>query len=173
VTGATFDEYSESILNGFSGAEVSLKVQFIPEFLGNVANRQWTVDGASVDETNGGIKFSAAKGVDDVYNIALTASVVQSQEIRQALRDIWGISPLASPEVRLSTSVQLELWEQGFAQGTLQGSKKYLAAIASYIPTSVMFSFRILLSVVLMLFTASMLFTLLPEQVGVSSARRR
>ncbi len=165
------NEFSESVLEGFSGEDITLHGVFVPNFLAAGSTRQWSVDGTIVNEVappvvGGEITFKAIKSVPGVYNIALTASVVQSQEIRQALRDIWGISPLDSPEIHFSTGAQVELQEPGFSQGKLEGSKKYLAAIASYIPASVMFSFRILLSIVLMLFTAHFLFTLLPEGIG-------
>ena len=143
----------------------------MPNFLATSSTRQWMVDGATVSESSpGAIAFTALKPALDVYNLSLSASVVQSQEVRRALRDIWGISPLDSPEIHFSTNAQVELLEPGFVQGTLQGSKKYLAAIASYIPASVMFSFRIVLSIVLLLFTANLLLVLLPEQSQLARA---
>lgn len=167
------NEFSESVLEGFSGENLTVHGEFIPNFLAAGSTRQWTIDGGIVSEnvppvTGGAITFTASKPASGIYNIALTASVVQSQAIRQALRDIWGISPLDSPEIHFATSAQVELQEPGFAQGKLEGSKKYLAAIASYIPESFMFSFRILLSVILMLFTAHFLFSLIPEHVLAS-----
>ena len=120
-----------------------------------------------------GITFSALKSPPDVYNIALATSITQSQDVRRALRDIWNISPLESTEIHFSASIQVELKESGFAQGTLQGTKKYLAAISSYIPTSLMFSFRVLLSAILVLFTARFVLTLLPEQAIFSSSGKR
>jgi len=168
-----YDEFSDSVFEGFTGESFSFQGNFTPGFLAGMSSRQWTVDGVGADETGGTITFPALKTVSDVYTIGLTTSVVQSQGIRQALRDIWNISPLDSPEIRFSTSAQVELMEPGFAQGPLQGSQKYLAAIVSYIPASVIFSFRVLLSVALMLFTASVLFALLPERAPVSFLRRR
>ncbi|MBP7060648.1 MAG: hypothetical protein KBA91_01570, partial [Candidatus Moranbacteria bacterium] len=165
-------EYSESVLEGFAGENLSFKAVFMPNFLATQNPlRQWTVDGASVSESGtvlgGAIAFNALKTAPDIYNVGLEASVVQPTDIRQALRDVWGISPLDSPEIHFSSTIQVELKEPGFAQGKLQGSKKYLAAIASYIPASVIFSFRIVLSVILLLFTANILYALLPEQAAL------
>ncbi len=162
-------EYSDSIFEGFSGENLSFKAAFLPNFLADRAVRQWTVDGVSMTEGGGmSIAFTALKEAPDVYNIGLSAAVVQPQGIRQALRDIWNISPLDSPEIHFSATDQVELKEPGFAQGTLPGAKKYLATLASYIPTSVMFSFRILLSVVLILFTTRFFLVLLPERLELS-----
>lgn len=170
------NEYSKTVLEAFSGENLSFKAAFLPNFLAGRAIRQWTVDGVSLNESGDmTISFTALKDPADIYNVGLAASVVQPQEIRQALRDIWSISPLDSPEIHFSALHQVELKEPGFAQGTLQGTKKYLAALASYIPTSVMFSFRILLSVVLVLFTTRFFLVLLPERINLSelSLRRR
>ncbi len=169
-------EYSTTVFEGFAGETLAFKAAFLPSFLADRAVRQWTVDGVAMTEGNGmSITFDALKEAPDVYNLGLAASVVQPQEIRQALRDIWNISPLDSPEIHFSASDQVELKEPGFAQGTLQGTKKYLATLASYIPASVMFSFRILLSVILILFTTRLFLGLLPERIALSeiSLRKR
>lgn len=173
--GGSCPEYSETVFEAFAGETLSFKGVFMPNFLAQTStpnDRQWTVDGATAVEsgsvTGGAIAFAALKNPGEVYNVTLQALVVQSQGIRQALRDIWSISPLDSPEIRFSTSIQVELKEPGFAQGTLQGSKKYLAAIASYVPASVMFLLRIVLSVFLLLFTINILYALFPERAVFS-----
>lgn len=173
--GGSCPEYSETVFEAFAGESLSFKGIFMPNFLAQAstsADRQWTVDGATAvesgDVTGGSITFTAQKEPSEVYNVTLQALAVQSQGIRQALRDIWSISPLDSPEIRFSTSIQIELKEPGFAQGTLQGSKKYLAAIASYVPASVLFLLRIILSVFLLLFTINVLYALFPERAVFS-----
>jgi len=176
------NDYSNSVFEGFATQALSFKSAFIPNFLAPRALRQWTVDGVLIDDvpsvnaqgvTEYTITFDALKAAPDVYNITLSASISQSPELRRALRDIWNISPLESTETRFSASSQVQLKEPGFAQGTLQGTKKYLAALSSYIPSSVMFSFRIFLSVLLILFTARFFLTLLPETINFSGAPRR
>ena len=166
--GGLCPNYSDTIFEAFAGESLSFKAVFMPNFLANRAVRQWAVDGAPLPEsgniTGGAIAFSALKNPTDIYNITLQASLVQPQEIRQALRDIWGISPLDSPEITFSKNAQVELQEPGFAQGTMQGTKKYLAAIASYVPTSLIFLLRVILSIFLLIFTANVLYALLPER---------
>lgn len=163
-------EYSESVFQALSGDSLSFKGVFMPNFLAGRSVRQWTVDGVDIAESGnvvgGAIAFAALKEAPNVYNISLQASVVQPQEIRQALHDIWGISPLDSPEIRFSTTGQVELSVLGLAQE--KGAKKYLAAISSYVPASVIFLFRIALSIFLLIFAANMLYALLPEQAVFS-----
>jgi len=168
------NQYSTTIFGAFSTQQLVFKAEFIPNFLAGASKRQWTVDGALLNEsTPMSIAINALKEPYDVYNISLVASLAQSQEARRALRDIWGISPLESTEIRFSTAIQAELIEPGFAQGTLLGTKKYLAALASYIPTSVMFTFRIVLSVILILFTARFLLVLAPASASMPQRYRR
>lgn len=180
--GGLCNEYSDVVLEGFATTTLKIESDFIPDFLASRANRQWTVDGVLIDDaaaidasgnTVFAISFDALKSASEVYNITLAASVFQTQELRRALRDIWNISPLESSEINFSASTQIQLKEPGFAQGKLQGTKKYLAALSSYIPASVMFSFRIILSVLLVLFTTRFLFSFLPEQPSFSTVPRR
>jgi hypothetical protein len=86
----------------------------------------------------------------------------QSEAIRKALYDIWNISPLDSPEFRFTVSNQIELRD---ATATASGNsgKKFLAAIASYLPASVIFAFRMMLSAALILFATGFVFALIPE----------
>jgi hypothetical protein len=145
-----------------SGEMASLRVQYIPSFIGTTAQREWTVDGAVVAEASAGqISFSLSKPADSIYNVNLNTVYGQSEGIRKALYDIWNISPLDSPEFRFSSAVQIEL---AGAEVTAQsGPRKYLAALASYLPSSVIFAFRMILSAALILFTTGFLFALVPE----------
>lgn len=180
--GGACNEYSDTVLEGFATETLKFKSNFIPDFLASRAERQWTVDGILTEDTAGldalgntvyTISFVALKASPDVYNINLTASVTQPQDMRRALRDIWNVSPLESTELRFTATSQIQLKEPGFAQGTLQGTKKYLAALSSYVPASVMFLFRIILSVILILFTTRFLMALLPENPNFSTVPRR
>lgn len=180
--GGACNEYSDTVLEGFAGETLKFRSNFTPDFLASRANRQWTIDGILMEDTASldaqgntvySVSFDALKASPDVYNIALVASVTQPQDMRRALRDIWGISPLESTELRFSASTQIQLKEPGFAQGTLQGTKKYLAALSSYVPASMMFVFRIVLSVMLILFTTRFLMALLPENPNFSTVPRR
>ena len=163
--GGLCNDYSTSIFQAYSGGLLGFRAAFIPSFLENVAVREWTVDGQTLQENAPGqIGFVAEKLAESIYNIGLSAQVAQSSETRRALLDIWGISPFDSPEINFSIASQVEVQEPGIVSGPLVGPRKYLAAIASYIPGSVLFTFRILLSAVLVLFTANFLYALLQER---------
>ena len=164
-SGGLCNDYSTSMFEAFPGSTLGFRAVFIPGFLGSTAVKEWSVDGGTIAESPaGGISFMADKLAGGIYNINLAAQVRQSDETRRALLDIWGISPFDSSEINFSTAIQVQLQEPGLVEGPQNGPRKYLAAIVSYIPASLMFTLRIFLSAVLALFALSLLYTFLEEQ---------
>lgn len=163
--GGLCNDYSTSMFEAFAGSQIGFRAVFIPGFLEDVSEREWAVDGEAVIESaSGEISFTADKPALSVYNIGLTAQVAQSEGTRRALLDIWNVSPFDSPEINFAVSNQVELQEPGLAEGSFRGERKYLAAIASYIPASALFTFRIFLSAILTLFAAGFLLTLFEDR---------
>jgi len=161
------DDLSESIYQTYSGSNLAFKAAFIPGFLSNsvTTKKEWSIDTDVVQETSPGvISFTADKQVGGMYTISFLAQVTQPDNIRKALLDIWGISPFDSPEINFASSIQVEVQAPLLTEGPLSGPRKYYAAIASYIPASVLFTFRIFLSVALTLFALSLLNSLLEER---------
>lgn len=165
-TSGICDDYSRAIFQTYSGDGVVFKADFLPGFLSTIAERQWTIDDENIAESAPGeVSFSAAKTAGSVFNISLKALVSQPVNTRRALIDVWGIPQLDSPEIRFSAANQLEVLDPTPLAGGTKGTKAFFAAAASYIPASVLFMFRILLSGALILFTTSFLFMLIPESV--------
>ncbi len=163
--GGFCDDLSESIFQTYSGSTPVFKSTFIPGFLGSLATKEWSVDGEAKTESNTGeINFLADKDVSGIYTVNLLAQVVQPENIRRALLDIWGITQFESSEINFASTVQVEIQTPLLIEGPLSGPRKYYAAIASYIPASVLFTFRIFLSAVLTIFTLSFLYSLLEER---------
>jgi hypothetical protein len=163
--GGLCNDYSTSMFQAFSGSQLGFRAVFVPSFLGSVSQREWRVDGEVLAESAPSeISFTASKPALGIYNVSLAAQVAQSNDIRRALLDVWDVSPFDSPEITFAVANQVELQEPGLVEGPLQGERQYLAAIASYVPASVLFTFRILLSAVLILFTTSFLSALLQDR---------
>lgn len=163
--GGLCNDYSTIIFQTFPASRVGLKAAFIPSFLRDISKREWRVDGEIVEETSPGeIYFTADKLAGEIYNVDLAAQVAQSNDIRRALLDIWNVSPFDSTEINFASAIQVELKESGIVQGPFQNERKYLAALVSYIPSSVLFTFRIVLSGMLLLFAASFLNALLEDR---------
>lgn len=172
--GGSCIEYSTTMFEGFSGTTFKFRSEFIPGFLGGDASRrEWRVDGELIAENAPGvIEFPAIKSAPGVYTVNVVAEILQADDIRRALLDIWGVSPFESTEMNLATTAQVVLQEPGIAQGPFQGERKYLAALISYIPASVLFTFRIVLSAFLLLFTVHLIFNLLQQrQINTLVAR--
>ncbi|OGI21906.1 MAG: hypothetical protein A2808_02010 [Candidatus Moranbacteria bacterium RIFCSPHIGHO2_01_FULL_55_24] len=161
--GGLCDDVSKNVFEAFSGDSLTLQAKFIPSFLASSAERQWTIDNENVSETSPNeLVFPADKAPFMVYNIGLAARVMQSNDTRRALLDIWNISPLDSPEVHFSSGIQIELQDPTLVRGDETPVQKYLAALVSYVPASLLFSFRILLSGALILFATGFVMAILP-----------
>jgi hypothetical protein len=165
--GGLCNDYSTFIFQAFSGSQLGFKAVFIPSFLKDISTREWEVDGELIAEDpakSNELHFPANKLAGEIYNINLKAQVIQETDVRRALLDIWNISPFESAEINFATAIQVELKDPSIVQGPLQNERKYLAALISYIPASILFTFRILLSAGLALFVASLLYALLQDR---------
>lgn len=173
--GGLCDNFSKSVFEALSGSDLSFQGNFLPSFLFASSNREWMVDGQIVNETAvNNIIFNAAKGPSGIYSVQLTASVAQSSNSRRALLDIWNISPLDSGEIIFRSNIEVNLQDPAIAEGNEGKNKRYFATLATYLPASVLFSFRILLSGVLILFAAAFFMSVLPKpQAETAQASQR
>ncbi len=164
------NDYSKDVLQANTSSAVNVEAKFIPSFLADTAEREWYIDNVLISETAPNKNtFDTLAIPGQVMNLEIVARVVQRDDLRRALYDIWGVSPLQSPEIVFSKTVQVEMVSvDTLAKKT--GPLKYFAAIVSYIPTSLIFAFRIILSGAVILFAVAFLMGSLPQE-GV--ARRQ
>jgi hypothetical protein len=167
LDGTTYSDFSRKSFNMLPGS-LRFKAQFIPSFVGANTVRTWTVDGMNIQESAPfEIQYAPAEPKLDggIYSVGLSAVMVQSIEKRRALESIWGISALGSQEVRFSQSVQATVTEaDDLAKAT--GSKKFFATVSQYLPSSIAFAFRLMLTIALLIFTMGFVFALVPETSG-------
>ncbi len=166
TNGGTYDDYSKTTLQAFSGATVNLRALFTPDFLGTYLppqiERSWTVDGQPAgDGTSNAIAFTAGKPPESIYNVALTAVYRPSALTRKAMQDIWDVSNLDSTEIFFNTESQIEHPADITVVDT--GTNRYLALLSSYLPAPLLFTIRIFLSVGLIIFVTGFLFALIPN----------
>lgn len=169
--GQSFIEQSKDTLQALPGSDISLQAAFIPNFLGASPppriGRSWTVDEAPLgDESSNQISFTTSKPEGSIYNVVLSAVYRPSDLIRKALSDIWGISVLDATEQYFQTALQLEHPPSSLLPQK-PGPQKYLALITSYLPASVVFALRILLSIGLILFISGILHAIIPTSRSV------
>ena len=151
-------------MQAYPTSTVSVEAQFVPGFLASLAEREWYIDNNLISETNPNQTTFDITGIaGNVMNLQIVARVIQSDQLRRALYDIWNISPLDSPEVTFSKNIQVEIVDDAaIAKGN--GPAKYFAAIVNYVPTSLIFAFRVLLSGALILFATAFLMGALPQE---------
>lgn len=176
TNGGTYNDYSKTTLQAFSGSTVNMQALFTPDFLGNnippQVERAWSVDGQVVgDGASNAIAFDALKPPESVYNVSLSAVYRPNTLTRKAMQDIWDVSNLDSTEVFFSSETQLEHPEAEAVTQT--GTNKYLALLSSYLPAPLLFSIRIFLSVGLIIFVTGFLFALIPNVPGRPAYNRR
>jgi hypothetical protein len=182
LDGTVFDEFSDIAFETDAAGSIKLKARFFPDpakymssdpgpdgvswTADDVSMRTWMIDGQVVNETVlNSLEVDYApvtvKVPGETHNISFTAMLSQSNEKRKALKDIWGIDTLSSGGFPVSGSIQVDVIESEYIA---EGPKKFLAAISSYLPASVLFAFKITLSMVLLLFTVGFVFALIPAE---------
>lgn len=172
ASGTLYSDLSRNIFQSFSGGNIRLKSSFVPPFLASEAFGTWTINGETVAENaSGEIDFPILGATGSIYNVSFQASTIQSVGIRQALQKHWNISVFDSGEENFSKSIQVEIVggedDEIATTGFLPGSKAF-AALASYIPASVLFTIKAFFSMALILILSGFMMTLASE----SSLRR-
>ncbi len=166
ASGNSYDDLSRNIFQVFGEGNIRLKASFTPPFLREKTRSVWTMDGEIMTENAlGEIAVPIDKAVGGIYNITLQSSMIQSPEIRQALLTYWNISAFDSGESQFSKNIQVEVMgsEDTPADiGFLPGSKQF-AALASYIPASVLFMIRAFFSMAIILILSGFMMALIPE----------
>ena len=172
ASGKLYSDLSRNIFQVFGSGTLRLKPSFMPPFLQTGTSGIWTVNGETVTANTLGEIDIPVDTVSGIYNVNFQASTIQSPAIRQALQTHWNISVFDSGEEHFSKSVQVEVVqsedEEIVAGGFLPGSKAF-AALASYIPASVLFTIKAFFSMALILIISGFMMALVP----VTSAGRR
>lgn len=177
ASGQAFTEMSKATLVALSGSTVGVKEALVPEFLSSRTSpeleRAWTVDGIPVGSGNDtGILFTANKPDGSIYNIQLELAYRPNPDIRRALYDIWGVSVLDAPEEYFGAVTQLEHSASDAIANRSTGPKKYFALVASYLPASVLFGLRVLLSIGIILFIVGLVFSFTPTPLAERASWR-
>lgn len=164
--GKTTDNYSQDAFQAFSNGPFALKGLFYPSSLRSNASVSWTVNNdLRTPDKDGAVVINASQKPGTIYTVALTGIYLPSPNIKKAMADIWGISIADVTEKTLSKSIQVEMVQpvDGLALGPLDGSRKFFASIISYVPASVVFFFRLAVTLGLILLVLGLVFSAVPE----------
>lgn len=185
LDGTTYEDFSDSAFQSFPGMTLSLEAKTVPSYVAELVSAfEWTAEGTVIDSGTDDeaaetypVSYTPvnAQEIGDTLQMSFSAMVVQSDEKRQALRDIFGIDAVESSESGISKAVQIELVEsEGFASAVgSDGPTRFFAAVSRYIPPFALFAFRMFATAALILFTIGFVFSLMPETPSAKPERRR
>lgn len=169
VDGKTIDDYSDSILETGNGGTASLKAVYTADNIKEYSQLVWMLndvvqtqaEGASQEE----LTFDVILDIGNTYVATVRGIYRQPQEIRKALRDLWGVSPFESGEDYFEARSQIDVVDSGEDEivGFLQGPKKYFASLVAYIPDTVLFVLRLAFTLTVALFVVGMAGSFLPS----------
>lgn len=186
LDGTTYEDYSESAFQSYPDMTVSFEAKTIPSYVANLVTAfEWGAEGSIIDA---GTEEDAAETypvsytpviateIEDTFQMSFSAMVAQSDEKRQALRDIFGIDAVDSSEFGISKGIRINLVEtDGYASASAgtDGPKRFFAAVSRYVPPFALFAFRMFATAALILFTVGFVFSLMPETPSAKPARGR
>lgn len=169
LAGITYEDLSENIFQTYSGEQVSLKTDFHPSHLESLIKAnpdltwEWTVDGEEAGEKEDIMSLSIDKEGGSVYDVSLQAIYNQPTDVRKALKDIWGIYQFDTTEDYLSTSVQIEVLSYDEVASLTKHPVKFMAGLASHLPSQFTFLLRILLTIFTIILTTAIVFAFFPD----------
>lgn len=170
-------ETSEEVLETFKGNVVKMKALVTPAYKERSLTFSWSVNGQEKAEFNGRNEISLEtndKEVGDVLNLGLTARqktgaydlTGQMENLRFALAKNWGIVAGEDDDQFNGlgeTIVQIEVLDG--SEGVLaskKGGNFNAASLITHLPAELMFLLRILLTAALLLFSAGVIFSVIP-----------
>lgn len=176
LDGSETEDFSKTSFESVPGALASLSIVFRPETLRNILDEigsitddpnriAWTVNGKTLAENTDKVSFPLNGITGATYSVLVEGSYSQPREIRKALRDIWGISPFNSGTIYVSKDIQIYLGFDESEPLAKNPTNAFFASIISVIPTSVLFSIRLMLTIGLLLFGISILFSFAPTEM--------
>jgi hypothetical protein len=156
--------YAKDAYTAVAGTSATATVAYVPSWLGTRAQSYWALNDmrAPVDNV-AQLTFPVSSIPGTIDRLEFVAMVQETDDIRKALFDIWKISPLDSPEYHFAKAVNITATTGDTALND-SGPRKYLALISSYVPATLLFTLRILLSGFVILFVLGVLFSFYPEK---------
>jgi len=177
LDGKQWPDYSLDSFEALQGETIKLKPFFNTPFANDYF---WSIDGVTIDDSNaaafganidsgdGSLSFPANKSLGDSYDVSISSLYTQSALAKKALQKYWNVSLADFYEKPIGTSINIQVTDTlTDAAGNITGSvknTKVLASLFSQVPSYINFLFRVILTIALILFTTSILFSLSPKQ---------
>ncbi|HBP00836.1 MAG TPA: hypothetical protein DD454_01280 [Candidatus Moranbacteria bacterium] len=166
LDGSVTEDVSAKIFQTSQGSQTAFVAQFYPDFIVANTSINWSVNGVPQGESQGGdtVDISVDQPGGSIYNLDVNASYMQSNEIRKALADFWGLSPSASGEKEMSFSAQIEVLENEYvAISPFKNPKLFMANLFSNLPEKAMFLVKLSITVIMLLLVIGIIFSVMPD----------
>jgi hypothetical protein len=162
------DDYSRDMFEAFPKT-YRLSGQFFPQSLRSRVTATWLVGGKPVaPDKDGFVTIDASnKAVGSIDDIVLRGQFTPNPKVRKAMHDIWGVAIVAIAEIDMKHDIQVQIVPNESDDGatTAMGrSKKFFASLIAYVPTSVIFFFRLIVSMAMILIAIGVAFSFVPEK---------
>jgi hypothetical protein len=169
-------DYSETSFEALQDSTVQLQTTQNTPSLGTLS---WVFDGTVVTPDNASeigatvsadgknISFSANKILGESYSIGVAALYTQSNLVKKALYEYWNVPSTDFYEKPVGKSIDIKVTDHLSSGATLAAktpNQKILASLFSAVPAYINFLFRVILTILLILFTTGLLFSIFPKQ---------
>jgi hypothetical protein len=158
----SWPDYSDTEFETLADATVNLKATFTGSTPPD-DKITWYVDNDLQTTPGSSFSFKATKAVGESYSIAVNGKYSQDNNTAKALLEYWGINYNGLYEKDSSAKINVKVVGSLSSDTAKNNVKKFLAALASGVPSYLSFLFRITLTTALLLFAYRVIFTLLPN----------
>ncbi len=161
-------DYSTDSFEALPGTTVKLRVTANPVALMDKA--AWFVNGVAVTANTDGtleIPIPADALIGEAYTVGIGALYTQPNSVKKLLNARWDVPLTDFYEKQVGSSITIKIADHlsSTPAGTAKVNKqKVLASLFSELPTYVNFLFRIVLTILLILFSTGLLFSIFPKQ---------
>src|SRR3989344_1452342 len=154
LDGQEFEDLSTKVFQATTGSTVTLSGEFHPAFLGQYAQKEWTINGTPMGQGDT-LSFDAGDVVGTISQIGLTTQYLYPQEFRRALNEHFGISQFTSTGAFFGNTIQIETVSGDEVSSDAQA---VIGTIATNTPGYLLFLLRIFLTSALILFVTGLVF---------------
>ena len=168
LDGNLWPDYSTDSFEAFPGSTIKLKATSNPASL--ITQATWFVNGAAaVANTDGTLEISipADMRLGETYTVGIGSLYAQVNPVKKLLNTKWDVPLTAFYEKQVGSSITIKMVDHLSSVPTSAAKinkQKVLASLFSELPAYVNFLFRIILTILLILFSTGMLFSVFPKQ---------
>jgi hypothetical protein len=171
LDGQEYPDYSQTDYQAVPTTTINLQANRYPfSFPLDSTKTMWFVDGEETGITGPNLSFRVDKPINNFYTVSFNTLYTQSLDKKRLMYTYWNVMPDQFYEIQISKSIDITMASglPGVVVTDAEKSpkNKFLAAIFSGAPLYISFLFRIVLTTLLLLFGAWIIFSMFPASVS-------